>query len=63
VGRTCRIEVGTRVWNGEEREDIKKIMAPVADGAAAPGPMPAVALQGPVSAPAMADPMAPEVPF
>lgn len=63
VGKTCRIEVGTRVWNGEEREDIKSIMAPVADGAAGPTPMPAVALQAPVPTSAMADPMAPVVPF
>lgn len=60
VGKTCRIEVGTRTWNGEEREDVKKIL-PSETGAA---PTPAV--QAPVaaapSAPA-ADPMAPDVPF
>lgn len=58
VGRTCRIEVGTRTWNGEEREDVKKIMAASAD-AAAPG-IPAPAPAAPSVA---ADPMAPEVPF
>lgn len=59
VGKTCRIEVGTRVWNNEEREDIKKIMpasseqptTPVQD--AAPAPVVSMA----------ADPMAPKVPF
>lgn len=56
VGKTCRIEVGTRTWNGEEREDVKKIMPPVAGQAVA----------APVQAPApsqAADPMAPSVPF
>lgn len=64
VGKTCRIEVGTRTWNGEEREDVKKIMASV------PGQTPAVApapAQGAVpAAPAPtkdADPMAPSIPF
>jgi hypothetical protein len=61
VGNTCRIEVGTRVWNNEEREDVKKIMA------AEPGQASAPAVQQPADAPqqpaAAADPMAPNVPF
>jgi hypothetical protein len=61
VGKTCRIEVGTRVWNGEEREDVKKIMAPSPD-AAAPSPAPTPVQAPPVAAP-VADPMAPNVPF
>jgi hypothetical protein len=61
VGNTCRIEVGTRVWNNEEREDVKKIMAATPDQASVP------AVQAPVEAtqqPAqVADPMAPKLPF
>lgn len=64
VGKTCRIEVGTRTWNGEEREDVKKIMPSV------PGQTPdavAAPVQNAVTAaPAVskeADPMAPPVPF
>lgn len=64
VGRECRIEVGTRVWNGEEREDVKKIMAPLAGVAGVSAPVtdsPAVPSgQGALAA---ADPMAPHVPF
>lgn len=64
VGRTCRIEVGTRVWNGEEREDVKKILAPggVTPGVATPsvGASPVLPDQN-VSA--SADPMAPKLPF
>jgi hypothetical protein len=60
VGKTCRIEVGIRVWNNEEREDVKKIMPPVHD--AAPAPVVAPAPVAPVVTPA-ADPMAPTVPF
>jgi hypothetical protein len=59
IGRECRIEVGTRTWNGEERENVNKIMKPVA-GASTPtvqtvSPVPSVAVA--------ADPMAPDVPF
>lgn len=62
VGRNCRIEVGTRTWNGEEREDVKKIMPP------AVGPTPAAPVQDAVPAAqtvpqVAADPMAPNVPF
>lgn len=64
VGRTCRIEVGTRVWNGEEREDVKKILPP--DGATPGNVTPSVA-SSPVmpgqNVSAAADPMAPNVPF
>lgn len=62
VGKTCQIEVGTRTWNGEEREDVKKIMAASA-GVPSPAPVP---VQDTVATPAkvqVADPMAPEVPF
>lgn len=59
VGKMCRIEVGTRVWNGEEREDIKKIM-PLNDGV---GSAPAPAVAAAPAIPTAADPMAPEVPF
>lgn len=66
VGKTCRIEVGTRTWNGEEREDIKKIMPPAAGQPGADAPVqvaaPATAVAQPVTSPA-ADPMAPPVPF
>lgn len=63
VGRVCRIEVGTRVWNGEEREDIKKIMA-AEQSAAAPSPVSdAMAVPAPGTSLAAADPMAPQVPF
>lgn len=62
VGKTCRIEVGTRVWNGEEREDVKKIMAPSTDGSA-PAPAPAPVEAAPAAPAPVADPMAPNVPF
>jgi hypothetical protein len=63
VGKVCRIEVGTRVWNGEEREDVKKIMPP-SQGAAPAPTVPAVTTPTAPAAPALAaDPMAPEVPF
>jgi hypothetical protein len=63
VGQTCRIEVGTRVWNGEEREDVKKIMPPLTEAGPAPA-APAVATATTPAAPApTADPMAPHVPF
>lgn len=61
VGRACRIEVGVRVWNGEEREDVKKVMAPIAPDAApsvsAPLPHEVTVAVG------AADPMAPQTPF
>jgi len=62
VGKTCRIEVGTRTWNGEEREDVKKVLPPLA-GQPAP-----VQDAVPTAVPALtvtkeADPMAPNVPF
>lgn len=60
VGKVCRIEVGTRTWNGEEREDIKKIM-PSAPGQA-PVATPAAAADE-VTVKVAADPMAPSVPF
>jgi hypothetical protein len=64
VGKTCRIEVGTRTWNGEEREDIKKIMPPLDNPAAPPV---VVADKAPDTTPGTpigaADPMAPNVPF
>jgi hypothetical protein len=63
VGRNCRIEVGTRTWNGEEREDVKKVMAPTTGAAGAPIQATPTAV---ASAPAIAkeaDPMAPQVPF
>jgi hypothetical protein len=64
VGKECRIEVGTRVWNGEEREDVKKILAP---SGATPGATTTTAQQTPVAAgqnvSSGADPMAPNVPF
>lgn len=63
VGRTCRIEVGTRVWNGEEREDVKKIMAsdPAVGESQNATEGPSTPMQGtPVGA---ADPMAPKLPF
>jgi hypothetical protein len=60
VGKTCRIEVGTRTWNGEEREDVKKIMPPLAGGTpVASAPVAAA----PVQVDKAADPMAPPVPF
>lgn len=62
VGKTCRIEVGTRVWNGEEREDVKKIMAPSTDGSA-PAPVPTPVQAAPSALAPVADPMAPNVPF
>lgn len=64
VGKTCRIEVGTRVWNGEEREDVKKILAPVSGAETPAAPAPAVVPAVDASKPApVADPMAPNVPF
>lgn len=59
VGKSCRIEVGTRTWNGEEREDVKKIM-PASAG------QPTTPVQDVAPAPVVskaADPMAPNVPF
>lgn len=63
VGKTCQIEVGTRTWNGEEREDVKKIM-PSSSAVTTTIQAPAVSdfAVAPASAPA-ADPMAPSVPF
>lgn len=66
VGKTCQIEVGTRTWNGEEREDIKKIMPSTALTPAAAVPVQDAAPASGVAAPAVvpaADPMAPNVPF
>lgn len=59
VGKSCRIEVGTRTWNGEEREDVKKIMAPTS-GQATPVVQDTVTH---VQVAKSADPMAPNVPF
>lgn len=59
VGKSCRIEVGTRTWNGEEREDVKKIMPPVS-GQATPAVQDTVVN---VAVTKAADPMAPNVPF
>lgn len=61
VGRECRIEVGTRTWNGEEREDVKKIMPPVTGQAPTPAVSAADTLAN--TTPTAADPMAPHVPF
>lgn len=62
VGRTCRIEVGTRVWNGEEREDVKKIMA--SEVSATPSPVTDGQSISPSATPfGAADPMAPQTPF
>lgn len=70
VGKTARIEVGTREWNGEQREDVKKILPPVAGSVAPPAPVStdpmasAPQAVSPMSAPApAADPNAPKVPF
>lgn len=64
VGRTCQIEVGTRVWNGEEREDVKKILR---SGSGAPTAPTHSGVSDPIPAgqnvSAAADPMAPNVPF
>jgi hypothetical protein len=51
VGKTCRIELGTKMWNGEERNEVVKVLAPA--GGVAPSPMAAVAPQPqPVAQPA-----------
>jgi hypothetical protein len=77
VGRPCRIEVGTRVWNNEEREDIKRIMPSAPGGASvpvAPVAMPQPVVPQPVMpqpaadvpqtlAMVAADPSAPKLPF
>lgn len=64
VGKTCRIEVGTRTWNGEEREDVKKIMPSVPGQTPDPVPAPVPAAAPAVPAVAKeADPMAPQIPF
>jgi hypothetical protein len=63
VGKNCQIEVGTRTWNGEEREDVKRILPPTVGATPA---APAAPVQGVAPASVMtkaADPMAPEVPF
>lgn len=62
VGKTCRIEVGTRTWNNEEREDVKKIMPSAPGQAPATGPEQAAAPATPAPVQA-ADPMAPKIPF
>lgn len=48
LGKTCRIEIGVEIWNGEERNKVAKVLAPA--GGAAPSPMAPVATQ-PVAAP------------
>lgn len=66
VNKVCRIEVGTRTWNGEEREDIKKIMPALGGQTAAPAPVaaqPFPAQQAVTTAKMAADPSAPNVPF
>lgn len=67
VNKTCRIEVGTRTWNGEEREDIKKIMPSSVGAAVAPAPVAAqpfpAASQSVTTVKVGADPTAPNVPF
>lgn len=63
VGKTCQIEVGTRTWNGEEREDVKKIMpssSAVTTTITAPAVSDVVMAAPQVPVP---DPMAPQVPF
>lgn len=75
INKTCRIEVATRTWNGEDREDIKRVMAPL--GGVAPSAVTALPAQPvapqPVAQPVdavrtvavstTADPTAPDVPF
>lgn len=75
IGKQARIEVGTRTWNGEEREDVKKILPPLAGVATptptaaapqpvAPQPVPSAVDQSqPVAVSTAADPAAPKVPF
>ena len=71
MNRTFRGQVGSRVWNGDTRNEIKRyapvaasglpVSAPVAASAPAPAPAPAPAAAAPAPAPAMA-PAAPEAP-
>lgn len=69
IGKTCRIEVGVQIWNNEEREDVKKIMATIGGPAAAPTmatPPMAVPVPVPVTAVSAgppADAAAPRLPY
>lgn len=55
-GRRCRLQLGTRMWEGQPRNEVKKIMPPTTPNAAAPaggavaGIAPAVAGIAPVAA-------------
>lgn len=67
VGKPCRIVVGTRRWNDEDREEITKIKSPQHAAGAPPAPVitpaaPATQMsQPPVYA--TADPAAPPLPY
>lgn len=67
VGRTCRIEVVTETYNGEERDAVKRVLPPPAALAApaVPGPAPTAVVPAPVPAELLqsADPSAPPLPY
>lgn len=64
VGKTCTIEVGTRTWQGEEREDVKQIRTLATGVSAAPAtPFDSLPVPAGQNVSAAADPMAPDVPF
>lgn len=66
----CRIEVGTQMYNNEEREDVKKVLPPLGGPVSAPPVVPSVAAPVPVAAPIpvvttvkVADAAAPSLPY
>lgn len=68
AGKLCRITVGRREWNGEEREDVKKIMPPATGTGGIPAPVAAApAPPQPVTnvtaVKVAADPNAPHLPY
>lgn len=54
LNRTCRIQLGSRTWQGVERNDVKAILPPLTGGPVAPGTVTGVATPGGPVAPGAA---------
>jgi hypothetical protein len=54
LNRECRIVLGTRTWQGVERNDVKGILPPLGGGPVAPGTVTGVATPGGPIAPGAA---------